>query len=118
MGYGQFIAELAGLNALETSHLMTMVSTIIDKIYKYSADENKVKTVEEFIDCLVRLTKGLQTRSPTFFKSVKGELVNILAKKLEEIIARPASNLASNNQRPSLSNKARFGLMDLKDIIQ
>ena len=138
MGYGQFIAELAGLNALETSHLMTMVSTIIDKIYKYSADENKVKTVEEFIDCLVRLTKGLQTRSPTFFKSVKGELVNILAKKLEEIIARPTSNLASkdlaskdlgskdagpkdagpNNQRPSLSNKARFGLMDLKDIIQ
>jgi len=110
MGYGQFIAELAGLNALEKSHLMTMVSVIIDKIYIYSAEENKVKTVEEFIDCIVRLSKGLQTRSPTFFKDVKGSLSEIVMAKLEEIIAR-------STPRPSLSNKARFGLMDLKDII-
>lgn len=110
MGYGQFIAELAGLNALENSHLFTMVRTIINKIHTISAEENKVKTVEEFIDCIVRLTKGLQTCSPTFFKSVKGELREIMIGPLEEVIAR-------STPRPSLSNKARFGLMDLKDII-
>jgi hypothetical protein len=111
MGYGQFIAELAGLNALEKSHLMTMVSTVIDKIYTCSVQENKVKMVEEFIDCLVRLTKGLQVRSGDFFGSVKKELVEILSSRLKELIAR-------SSPRPSLSNKARFGLMDLKDIIE
>ena len=110
MGYGQFIAELAGLNALEKGNLMTMVSRVIDKIYTFSTDEKKIKTVEEFIDCLVRLTKGLQTRSPTFFKSVKSDLVEILKEKVESLILR-------STPRPSLSNKARFGLMDLKDII-
>jgi hypothetical protein len=110
MGYGQFIAELAGLNALEKSHLITMVSVIMDKIYIYSAEENKVKTVEEFIDCIVRLTKGLQTCSPYLFKSVKVELREIMLGPLQEIIARV-------KPMPSLSNKARFGLMDLKDII-
>jgi len=110
MGYGQFIAELAGLNTLEKGHLMTMVSTVIDKIYTCSAQENKVKMVEEFIDCLVRLTRGLQDRSPVFFASVKKELMEILMGKLEELIPR-------SSPRPSLSNKARFGLMDLKDIV-
>jgi len=110
MGYGQFIAELAGLNALEKGHLMTMVTTIINKIYTFSLQENKTKTVEEFIDCIVRLTKGLQSCSPDFFKSVKVELREIMLGPLEEIIARI-------KPMPSLSNKARFGLMDLKDII-
>jgi len=110
MGYGQFIAELAGLNALDKNHLITMIYMIIDKIYSCSADENKVKTVEEFIDCIVRLTKGLQTRSPTFFKNVKGELVEMLLERVDILIAR-------STPRPSFSNKARFGLMDLRDII-
>jgi hypothetical protein len=87
-----------------------MVSVIMDKIYIYSAEENKVKTVEEFIDCIVRLSKGLQTRSPTFFKDVKESLTEIIIVRLEELIVR-------STPRPSLSNKARFGLMDLKDII-
>jgi hypothetical protein len=90
---------------------MTMVSTVIEKIYMFSAQENKVKMVEEFIDCLVRLTKGLQVRSVEFFGSVKKELVEILMGRLTDLIAR-------SSPRPSLSNKARFGLMDLKDIIQ
>ena len=110
MGYGQFIAELAGLNALEKHQLVSMVTKIGDNIWALSAAENKVKTVEEFIDCLVRLTAGLRDRSPAFFKSVKGELVKILGEKIATLIAR-------SSPFPSLSKKGGFGLMDLKEIL-
>ena len=110
MGYGQFIAELAGLNALEKHQLVSMVTKIGDNIWALSAAENKVKTVEEFIDCLVRLTAGLRDRSPAFFKSVKGELVKILGDKISTLIAR-------SSPFPSLSKKGGFGLMDLKEIL-
>jgi hypothetical protein len=110
MGYGQFIAELAGLNALEKHQLVSMVTKIGDNIWVLSAAENKVKTVEEFIDCLVRLTAGLRDRSPAFFKSVKGELVKILGEKISTLIAR-------SSPFPSLSKKGGFGLMDLKEIL-
>ena len=108
MGYGQFIAELTGLNALEKSQLTDMVSTVVGKICTYSQLENKSKVVEEFIDCLLRLTKGLRERYVGFFKNVKGELAGLLMERINELIARKG---------PSLSNKARFGLMDLRDIL-
>jgi len=110
MGYGQFIAELAGLNALEKHQLFSMVTKIGENIWTLSAAENKVKTVEEFIDCLVRLTAGLRDRSPAFFKTVKGELVKILGEKISSLIAR-------SSPFPSLSKKGGFGLMDLKEIL-
>jgi hypothetical protein len=110
MGYGQFIAELAGLNALEKHQLVSMVTKIGENIWALSAAENKVKTVEEFIDCLVRLTGGLRDRSPVFFKSVKGELTKILGEKISTLIAR-------SSPFPSLSKKGGFGLMDLKEIL-
>jgi hypothetical protein len=110
MGYGQFIAELAGLNALEKHQLFSMVTKIGENIWALSAAENKVKAVEEFIDCLVRLTAGLRDRSPVFFKSVKGELTKILGEKISTLIAR-------SSPFPSLSKKGGFGLMDLKEIL-
>lgn len=110
MGYGHFIAELAGLNALEKSQLLTMVMTIIDKIWLFTGQENRTKAVEEFIDCLVRLITGLKDRSLNFFRGVKGEIVEILKERVEILISR-------SDSRPSLSNKARFGLMDLRDLI-
>ena len=110
MGYGQFIAELAGLNALEKKQLITMVVKIMDKLWSLSAEQNKTKTVEEFIDCLTRLTGGLRERSPAFFRSVKGDIIEIMKEKVNALIAR-------SEPRPSLSKKAGFGLMDLKEIL-
>ena len=111
MGYGQFIAELAGLNALEKKQLITMVTKITDKIWLLSAEGNKTKTVEEFIDCLIRLTSGLRERSPSFFRSVKGEIMGIMGEKIKALGLR-------SDPRPSLSKKAGFGLMDLKEILE
>ena len=111
LGYGQFISELASLNALEKDQLLAMVGKVMDKIWILTAEEDKTKTVEEFIDCIFRLTKSLREKSPKFFASVKDEMKVRIMEKASYIIERTAG------PRPSLSAKARFGLMDLKDIL-
>jgi hypothetical protein len=111
LGYGQFISELASLNALEKDQLLAMVEKVMDKIWILTEQEDKTKTVEEFIDCIFRLTKSLREKSSTFFASVKEDMKLRILERATGLIAR------SVGPRPSLSVKARFGLMDLKDIL-
>jgi hypothetical protein len=111
LGYGQFLSELAGLNALEKEQLLAMVSKVIEKVMLMSSEEEKVKGVEESIDCLVRLTKSLKDRSPVFFRGVQEDLKVRILESANSLIAKAAG------PRPSLSNKARFGLMDLRDLL-
>lgn len=111
LGYGQFISELACNKALEKEQLIAMVSKVMDKIWELTALDEKIKVVEEFIDCLVRLTKSLVQKSPEFFQKVKGDMAASILEKAVALIEKKAGN------RPSLSTKAKFGLMDLKDLL-
>jgi len=111
MGYGHFISELAGQNALEKKQLFAMVQKVMDKIWSLSQEDDKVKSVEELIDCIVRLTKSLYEKSPIFFRSVKGDLVKLITEKTTSLIAREGGVFTS------LSNKGRFGMMDLRDLL-
>ena len=112
LGYGQFISELASLNAIEKGQLLAMVEKVMEKIWILTAEESKVKTVEEFIDCLVRLTKSLSGKSPKFFEQVKADIRVRILENATGLIEK------SVGPRPSLSSKARFGLMDLRDILK
>lgn len=112
LGYGQFISELASLNAIDKAQLLAMVEKVMEKIWILTAQESKVKTVEEFIDCLVRLTKSLSGKSPKFFEEVKADIRVRILENATGLIEKSAG------PRPSLSSKARFGLMDLRDILK
>jgi hypothetical protein len=111
LGYGQFISELACNKALEKEQLIAMVSKVMDKVWELTALDEKVKVVEEFIDCLVRLTKSLVQKSPEFFDMVKGDMAASILERAQGLINKTAGS------RPSLSTKAKFGLMDLKDLL-
>lgn len=111
MGYGEFISELVGQNALEKEMLIQMIVKIGDKIWEHTAEQDKVKTVEECIDCLTRLSGQLKTKSPKFFASVKGDIESRILEKVVLLIQKKAGD------RPSLSLKAKCGLMDLRDIL-
>jgi hypothetical protein len=112
LGYGQFISELASLNAIEKGQLLAMVEKVMEKIWILTAEDSKVKTVEEFIDCIVRLTKSLSGKSPKFFEEVKADIRVRILENATGLIEKSAG------PRPSLSSKARFGLMDLRDILK
>jgi hypothetical protein len=111
MGYGHFLSELAGQNALEKSQLLGMIEKLIGSVWTLSVVEGKTKTVEEFIDCLIRLITSLKQKSKPFFLSVKGDMIACMMDKMEVMIDK------KNGVRPSLSVKGRFGLMDLRDLI-
>ena len=111
LGYGQFISELACNKALEKEQLIAMVSKVMDKVWELTVLDEKVKVVEEFIDCLVRLTKSLVQKSPEFFEMVKGDMAASILERAQGLISKAVG------ARPSLSTKAKFGLMDLKDLL-
>lgn len=111
LGYGQFISELAGQNALEKEQLLAMVVKVMDNIWTLTSQAEKVNAVEECVDCLVRLTKSLMEKTPKFFKEVKGDMGLRILEQITALVTKKAGD------RPSLSPKARFGLMDLKDIL-
>lgn len=110
MGYGQFISELASREALPKEHLLSIVKKVCEKVNELSAEKDKMKVVEEFIDCLVRLSTNLRECSSAFYGSVKGDLQSSLLPTLQPLIDRTAG------ERPSLSSKARYALMDLCDL--
>lgn len=110
MGYGLFLSELAGQNALEKQQLFALVQLVVDKVWELTAEENRPKAVEEFVDCLVRLVRNLKERSPRYFGSVRPELESQILEKANILIAK-------TTPRPSLSSKARYALMDLRDLI-
>jgi hypothetical protein len=108
MGYGHFISELASLNALTREQLLAMVQKVNDSLMEQAVLPDRNKTVEEFIDCLTRLTQSLRDRSPRFFSAIKGDLNNVLKGMLNEFI---------DNRPVSMTAKARYGLMDLRDLV-
>jgi hypothetical protein len=111
LGYGQFISELAGHNAVDKDQLIFIMCKLMENIWNFSAESEKINSVEESIDCLVRLSKSLSKRSPDFFKDVKEKVAARILENLTKLIQRTAG------ERPSLTSKARFALMDLKDIL-
>lgn len=108
LGYGQFISELASLNALTKDQLLAMVEKVNQKIMEHAVVPDKTKIVEEFIDCVIRLTQSVRERSPRFFGSIKNDLYSVLKDMMKTLI---------DNKPVSVSTKARYGLMDLRDFL-
>jgi hypothetical protein len=107
MGYGHFISELAGQNALPKERLFEMIDTVGKRLILHADDPGKMKTLEEYTDCLLRLLKNLKQKSTAFFTSVRAEIHPILLSFLTPLLAE---------KKPGFSTKARFGLMDIRDL--
>lgn len=111
MGYGQFLSELACLNTLEKGDLLAMVEKCMGQITVLAAQEGKGKAVEEYVDCLVRLTKSLKEKSRGFFGQVREDL----AARILPVTTPFIEKKASTSESLSITPKSRFGMMDLAD---
>jgi len=107
MGYGHFISELAGQNALPKERLFQMMDTVGKRLMLHAGDPGKMKTLEEYTDCLVRVVKNLKEKSSAFFLNIRSELQAIVFDFVTPLLAE---------KKPGFSTKARFGLMDLRDL--
>lgn len=107
-GYSQFLAELAALEILDLSNLEQTFRKLTDLMLKYAALPEKKTLVEEYADCLVRMSRVLKKRSSPFFIAARASLLSISKLSVDSLLAK-------KDIFPSLSPKARFILMDVKD---
>lgn len=102
-GYSAFLSEIAKLRVITTDEVLATCNVILDGLIVAKVQEGQQLLCEEYADCLTTLMKrcaaGLQAGG------VEPTIVRV-----REAMVRTGS--------PSLSNKARFALMDLTDIFK
>jgi len=107
-GYSQFIAELSTLEIIKLPHLEQTFKRIYDCILKNAVLQDKRTLLEEYADCLLRMSRVFKKRASPFFVAARSTLM-ALSKPTIDII------LAQKTDFPSISPKVRFILMDVKD---
>jgi hypothetical protein len=108
LGYSQFLAELAAIEFLDLSNLERTFQKLMDLLLKYAAVPDRKVLVEEYTDCLVRMSRVLKKKSSIFFIAARKSLLAISKETIDTLIAK-------KEDYPSLSPKARFLLMDVRD---
>ena len=107
-GYSQFIAELTMLNIIELSHLERTYTKIFDYIMKGASQENKKTIIEEYTDCLLRMSKVFKNKTSAFINASRSSLHALSIPHIDYI-------LKNKDILPSISQKTKFALMDVKD---
>jgi hypothetical protein len=107
-GYSQFLAELAGLEIMELSHLEQTFRKLMTLTTKYATVPDNKTLIEEYADCLARMSRVLKKKPAPFFTSARAALLSISKPVIDTLLEK-------RDLYPSLSPKARFILMDVKD---
>ncbi len=112
LGYSQFLAELVILEAVDLASLERTFMILIQNIVRCSGTPNMITDVQEYADCLLRMTRVFQKKHSLFFQSLRRSLYEKICPDLESILNGPKENL------PSLTAKSRFALMDVRDFLK
>jgi hypothetical protein len=107
-GYSQFIAELTKLENISLPCLERIFTYIFEGIKKNAILPNKQTLIEEYIDCLLRMSSVFKNNASPFLVSAKKSLMALCEKDIDAYISK-------NPAYQSVSPKARFILMDVKD---
>ena len=112
LGYSQFLAELVILETVDLASLEKTFDILICNISRLGWVEGKVHEVQEYADCLLRMSKVVHKKNTGFFVNLRKQLYEVLRVRLEEILNSPKEDF------PSLVPKSRFALMDIRDNLQ
>lgn len=110
-GYSQFIAELTLLEVLSVDSLALTFHTLFTQIDKHSSLEERKPLVDEYVDCLLRMSRVMKDKYSPFFRSMRGKIYEQNKETLQRLIAMKDGYM-------SLTPKSRFLLMDVQDILK
>lgn len=111
-GYSQFIAELTALEILPLKLLLQTFKTLFTLIDKHSRNNTTKALVDEYVDCLLRMSRVMKGKQTRFFSDARSQLYKQNKEVMDNLI-----NIRDATY-PSLSSKSRFLLMDIKDILE
>jgi len=95
-GYAGFVSEIASLQVLTVNDIIRTCNVILDGLMAAKVKADQGMLCEEYADCLTVIMKRCQIHT------------SILLDRVKESMDRTGS--------PSLTNKARFALMDIVDL--
>lgn len=107
-GYSQFLAELATLEIVRLENLEQTFTKLLTLMRQHGVEEDKRALLEEYADCLLRMSKTLKKKSGPFFVSARARLREVSSEHLTELIEQ-------KEKYQSLTGKAKFNLMDVRD---
>jgi hypothetical protein len=110
-GYSQFIAELTTLEILSLESLASTFHTLFHSLDRFGRSADNKPLIEEYVDCLLRMSKVMKDKSSDFFCRTRTRLFLDNKEILDNLIN------VRDGTYPSLSPKARFLLMDVRDIL-
>lgn len=112
LGYSQFLAELVIMETIDLASLEKTFDILIGNISILGKQEGKANEVQEYADCLLKMSKVVHKKNTSFFVHLRKGLYEVLRVRLEEILN------SSKEVFPSLISKSRFALMDIRDNLQ
>jgi hypothetical protein len=107
LGYSQFLAELIKHGTVDVDLFSKTISTIIDHLIQTAKKPDSIRIVEEYCDCIGRIVKAVHT-SDAAMAPIRSDMKKHAATLEPYTKKDPAYK--------SLSNKARFALMDICEI--
>ena len=110
-GYSQFLAELVKYNVLEVELFVETLQNIIGAIPVVARVESGKITLEEYIDCLLRILKAIQTEKSGLALSLRKILKERFVSVLEPMTVKDPLNVG-------LTPKGRFGIVDIVKMIK
>ena len=111
-GYSQFIAELTTLEILSVDALVNLFHTLFVQIEKHSRLDEKKPLVEEYVDCLLRMSRVMKDKYSPFFRSMRSSIYEQNKETLTTLVS------VKDGTFKSLTSKSRFLLMDIQDILK
>jgi hypothetical protein len=110
-GYSQFLSELIVYKILSVDKIVVIFKKIMDQLIIQGKIDNKTSITDQYIDCVLRITKVLQNKEDLFFVNIR--------KSLMLIVNDPIQNILDNkNIFISISTKSRFLLLNVLDYLK
>lgn len=108
LGYSQFLGELIKLDILTRDVLINLYNSILTRVEELDQTEGNGELVEEYTDCLVRLTRAFGERGMT---PLRVELYESYGDRVSKLASKRA-------EAKSVPPKARFAFMDCLDVLK
>lgn len=115
LGYSQFLSELVILEAVDAKSLENTVDILISNIRTLATSppsEEHTLEIQEYSDCLLRMTRVFRKKNGAFFIHMRKNLYEVVREKIEYILNEPREKF------PSILPKSRFALMDVRDNLR
>lgn len=113
LGYSQFLGELTSIGILKKDQISKLYTKIFEQIKEQATlGETKQQLVEEYVDCLLRMSKSFQKGNSIKLIELRKNLAIIYEPIMQDILEK------RDTKYPGLSKKASFGLMDCVDIFK